>query len=277
MRTLVFIGLLMASFAPGFALADGDEPLLPSDGRIKLLMYDESDVYTITTRYGYQTNIVFGPQEEIDTISVGDRSMWQIIPSGNRIFIRPMEENVTTNMTVITNKHSYQFDLKSIAAAAKGGNIYVAKFIYDSIMPKDQYASDALSAGHVLTPPVSAVQQTSAPAFTSQTVPVDAYKPYQPEQPTNLNPSNANYNYTYVGPDELAPMQVYDDGRYTFIKYRNTDQPFPNAYLALGGQEKPLPYSIQNGAMVIDGVAKEILLKSSAGNVRIYNETLNPG
>ncbi len=42
-----------------------------------------------------------------------------------------MEDGAQTNMTLLTNKHSYQFDLKSLAADAKsGGNIYVARFIY---------------------------------------------------------------------------------------------------------------------------------------------------
>src|SRR5690349_19344959 len=130
MRKYLSIAIVFAGVTHGAAWADDVDAPLPSDERIKLLAYDESDVYTITTRYGYQTNIVFGPSEEIETISVGDHSMWQIIPSGNRLFIRPMEEDVTTNMTVLTSKHSYQFDLKSVPGDKTAGNIYVAMFVY---------------------------------------------------------------------------------------------------------------------------------------------------
>jgi len=119
MRKLISIAALLACTVSwdasliGAALienawaADDMDPILSQqDSRIKLLPYDESDVYTITTRPGYQTNVVFGRGEEIQTISVGDRSFWQLIPAGNRLFIRPMNEDVSTNMTILTNRHS---------------------------------------------------------------------------------------------------------------------------------------------------------------------------
>ena len=177
-------------------LAKGADSGPIADNRIKLLNYDESDVYTITTRYGYQTNIVFGAGEEVQTISVGDRSMWQIIPAANRLFIRPMEDNAITNMTVITNRHSYQFDLKSISTEKGSGNIYVAKFVYpDAVRPAPAPRPAAVS-------------------------PAIAY--YEPPPPgiTGGRPSHPNYNYTFSGPDNLAPQQVYDDGKSTHIKYR---------------------------------------------------------
>jgi hypothetical protein len=45
-----------------------------TDSRIKQLEYNPGDVYTITTRYGYQTNIAFSPTEEIEAISKLARS-----------------------------------------------------------------------------------------------------------------------------------------------------------------------------------------------------------
>src|SRR5690606_16844710 len=67
----------------------------------------------------------------IETISVGDRSLWQIIPANNRLFIRPMQKGITTNMTLLTNKRAYQFDLKSLGEGDKNDNVvYVVKFLY---------------------------------------------------------------------------------------------------------------------------------------------------
>jgi len=241
MKTLLFTLLFTA--AAGYALADAADPSLPVDGRIKLLMYDESDVYTITTKYGYQSNIVFGPGEEIQTISVGDRSLWQLIPAGNRLFIRPMEDGAQTNMTLLTNKHSYQFDLKSLANGKKGGNIYVARFVYPDDKPKHA-------------------------AETARSRPAPA--------PVIAQPVYPNYNYTYAGPDEAAPVQAYDDGKSTFIQYRD-NQPLPSITIVdADGKEKSASYYVKNNLMVIETVAGEWRLEGNNGTVYLYNEMLNP-
>jgi type IV secretory pathway VirB9-like protein len=302
-----------------------------ADNRIKLMMYNETDVFTITTRYGYQTNIVFAPQEAIETISVGDRSLWQIIPAGNRIFIRPMEEDATTNMTVLTNKRSYQFDLTSLGPAMTEGNIYVATFIY----PEDQKPApaDSWTLGGApppaeqadaapLAPPPSAVPPEGMPLPPASAPPPQAAVPmaqtapgplpaewYVPKpgeaapppaahaadtapapqplvtgQPLAPAPAMApavpvypNYNYTYSGADELAPLQVYDDGKYTYLKYRDWNQPPPSVYVVdAAGREAQVGFSVKGDFMFIEAVAPEMLLRSASGAIRIYNEMLNP-
>jgi type IV secretion system protein VirB9 len=242
-----------------------DEPDLPVDQRIKMLMYDEADVYTVTTRYGYQTNIVFDASEEVQTISVGDRSLWQIIPSANRLFIRPMAEDVTTNMTVLTNKHSYQFDLKSLPPETSKGNIYVAKFVYPEDAPKAVAAAPAPAQPVVLVPPPPPPGMLPPPP-----PPPPGMMPPPPPPP-----QKANYNYTYTGPDELAPQQVYDDGTYTYFKWEKYPPTVPNIYVVHpdGTESMALP-NIKNGLLAVETVAPKLPLKGNGGTVYIYNETL---
>jgi len=255
----LFLGILFICAAHSYVLADEPSPLLPADSRIKLLTYDESDVYTITTKYGYQTNIVFGLTEEIQTISVGDRSLWQIIPAGNRLFIRPMEDNAQTNMTLITNKHSYQFDLKSVAGGKSTGNIYVAKFTYPDDKKKNEEKKHAAA---------SIAEPVGMPVMASAKPPAAVPGVTQPVHP--------NFNYTYSGPDDSAPAQVYDDGTSTFVKYRD-NQPLPSVYMVdLNGKTKSVSFSVNNNLMVIDAVAGEWMLVSNNGTVYVYNEMLNP-
>jgi type IV secretion system protein VirB9 len=254
-KTLRIAALLACSFfTPAFAQAD-DDMNLPIDARVKLLMYDEADIYTITTRYGYQTNLVFSGSEEVQTISVGDRSLWQIIPSGNRLFIRPMADDVTTNMTILTNKHSYQFDLKSLPADVSKGNIYVAKFVYPEDRPQ-------------LPPPPPA----PPPA------PPVALMPAMPPPPppvVTLAPLQANYHYTYQGPDALAPRQVYDDGNSTYFQWPSDAQPLPKIYVVHpGGSETLVTPYLKDGKMVVDTIAAKFALKSPGGTVYVYNELL---
>jgi len=254
MRIVFFTAVAVVGLAQA-AMADSSDPLNSSDKRIQIMPYEETEVYTITTRYGYQTNIVFGPNEEVETISVGDRSPWQIIPSGNRIFIRPMQEDVITNMTVLTNKHSYQFDLKSLAMDITEGNIYVAQFAYQK--RKSKLSNEAL-----ITAPAS----NASPSVSDSTLSTGSSAP-------------PNYNYTYSGADALAPQQVYDDGKYTYIRYQAAMlEPLPSVFTVDSrGQETPVNFAVKEDTLRVSVVSGEILLKNKDGEVRIFNEKLNPG
>lgn len=236
------------------------DPTSNDDRRIKLLPYEETSVYTITTRYGYQTNIVFAPNEEVETISVGDRSPWQIIPAGNRIFIRPMEEEVITNMTVLTNKHSYQFDLKSLGSDKPEGNIYVAQFVYkDNRKSPPPYAGTPATYGNYPAAPPPMVATGNAPSAPPAT------------------PGHPNYNYTYAGADALAPLQVYDDGQFTYIKYPSMLDPIPSVFIVSpSGVEMPANFNVNDNVLRIQGIAPQITLKNKENTVHIFNENLNP-
>jgi type IV secretion system protein VirB9 len=274
MRTHALIVSALFWSAP--ALAQMATPAeLPSDSRIKMITYDENDVYTITTKYGYQTNIVFDKSESIDTISVGDRSLWQIIPSGNRLFIRPMQQGISTNMTILSNRRSYQFDLKSIGENEKDGAvIYVAKFVYG---PRN------VPAPMMPPPPPPPMANTTPPP--SPIAGVSPPPPAPPPPPPGLAPKPAapvavytNYNYTYVGPDTLAPLQVFDNGKATFIKYTALPKPLPEVYAVDAANKRSrITVETQDSMIVVPTINGTLELKSPEGTITVYNEMLNPG
>lgn len=200
---LCALALLPLSAAQAEPLPAAED--LPVDRRIKILRYDPNDIYTMVTRVGYQSYIEFSAREEIDTISVGDRSFWQLIPSGNRLFIRPLQEDVATNMTVITTRRSYQFDLKSVSEIDKPepkdadkpapkakepkdkykGVIYVARFSYPDDPPPRKPRTDIFSDGFAPpapppAAPVAAVESAAPPA-----------QPFTPPPPPPMAPMNA--------------------------------------------------------------------------------------
>ncbi len=113
------------------SISIADEPIT-TDNRIKTYVYNENEVYPLVIFYGYQTSIEFAVGEELSTISIGDSYSWSINPIGNRIFIKPLEENMHTNMTILTNKRSYQFDLFSKKSDGDFDKelVYVMRFYY---------------------------------------------------------------------------------------------------------------------------------------------------
>lgn len=84
---------------------------LTTDNRLKTYIYSPNEVYLLVLHYGYQSHIEFAQGEIIKTMTVGDSYSWKMNSIGNRLFIKPLEKNLKTNMTIITNFRTYQFDL----------------------------------------------------------------------------------------------------------------------------------------------------------------------
>ena len=271
------LGLLVMAMLAGTAIVSGAYAEVPvvTDSRIKTFVYNENEVFTITTHYGYQSNIEFGEKESIETVSVGDRVAWQIIPAGRRLFIRAQEENAHTNMTIVTNLRAYQFDLRSSAADAVFGSeelTYVVRFFYPGesmgAMPVTYAPPPApmMQQPIAMTPPTAAVTPVSytqppAPA----TVPTSA-----PTAPAN---SSYNYRYTFSGPSAAAPVKIYDDGRSTFFKFKDARAPQFSVITARGEELSVPARRVDSQTYAVDMVAPRFSLRSSGAQVVVYNES----
>lgn len=112
-------------------IAIADEPIT-TDNRVKTYIYNENEVYNLMIFYGYQTSIEFARGEEVVNISMGDSYAWKITPVGRRLFVKPLEDNMHTNMTILTNRRAYQFDLfsKKIEGKFDKELVYVMRFYY---------------------------------------------------------------------------------------------------------------------------------------------------
>ncbi len=228
-----------------------------TDSRIKTLVYNENDVYTLLTHHGYQAHIEFGGKEVIQTISIGNKTAWQIIPEGRRLFIRSLVAGAHTNMAVITNLRTYQFDVR----ATRGGNIpvredliYMVRFYYpDEHLPK--------SAAYAL-PPVYADDMMKA-------IPVSPKNP----QPTAL--PALNFNYTFTGDDEFAPLRMFDDGKATYIQL---PQPAKLFTISVDGRETPVTTRrTSDGFEKVSLVAPRFIIRYPDGDVQVYNESMLGG
>ena len=113
-------------------IALGDDSSLTTDSRIKTYFYSPNEVYLFVLHYGFQSHIEFGKGETIETITLGDSYAWKITPLGNRLFIKPMERDIRTNMTIITDKRTYQFDIvsKELEDGEEKDLVYVIRFQY---------------------------------------------------------------------------------------------------------------------------------------------------
>ena len=124
--------ILLVLLNPSFGMGDDSNISLTTDKRIKTYVYSPNEVYLLVLHYGFQSSIEFAKNETIDTITIGDSYAWKITPLGNRLFIKPLERDMRTNMTIITNVRTYQFDIvaKDLENDEEKDLVYVMRFQY---------------------------------------------------------------------------------------------------------------------------------------------------
>lgn len=108
------------------------------DPRLVERFYDPAEVVRVEGRVNVQAMIRFGEDEHIENVAIGDSQQWQVTPNrrANLLFIKPLAERAATNMTVVTDKHTYLFDL--VASPAHRNPLYVLAFTYPDAPEEDE-------------------------------------------------------------------------------------------------------------------------------------------
>src|SRR5579862_4437233 len=127
MKFIVSTAIIGASLFAVSAQAASVPRGVTADTHVKRVQYDPNNVVILKGRYGYQTQVTFAANETVQSVSIGDSLAWQAIPVANHLFIKPVAES-NTNMTVLTNANSYNFQLDS--SQPNVSPTYKLQFIY---------------------------------------------------------------------------------------------------------------------------------------------------
>lgn len=110
--------LLLLLFAPPALAqtpsAEGGDP------RLQTIPYDANQVVRLKVATRFQLTVIFGADERVENVAVGDSDAWQVTVNGrgDALFIKPLRANAPTNMTVITDARVYSFELSPTYTAA---------------------------------------------------------------------------------------------------------------------------------------------------------------
>ena len=238
--------LCLGAAAP--AVAEKAPTPLATDARIRFLNYDEFQVFKVVANYGYAVTIEFGSDEVIETVSAGDTISWQIVPAGRRLFLKPMERDAHTNMTVITTKHTYNFDLDAIEEkAGPRAQTYLIKFRYDEAM--GILHTGAIGADPKLSP---SAQGMVGPAREA---------------------GRFNFDYRLKGDKDIMPTFVFDDGTFTYFQFADPrNRALPAIFLAdKDGNESVVNYRIEGEYMVVERIGRLYTLRAAKTVVCVLN------
>lgn len=110
--------------------------------------YQPNLISRLYAHSGMITQIVFGQDERIVSIQNGDLAAWMVNvdhSAPNMLFIKPTLQGSDTNMTVVTDQHSYYFHLVSEGVSQQQhSQPYAIQFLYDKGHAKSSQAMNKL-------------------------------------------------------------------------------------------------------------------------------------
>lgn len=233
--TITFSPMAFAARAPE---AGGADP------RVKHIVYHEQDVVELHGHYGFTTAVEFSPTEEIATVSIGDQSMWQVVPIRNLMVLKPLTKNAATNLLVVTNKRVYSFELSAAPAAnSKSQRLnYRIRFVY----PEDEMNMMA-TLGHG----PMAQSRLASDATT---------------------PADWNFKYTFAGDSDLRPIQTFDNGKFTYFQFADILR-IPAIFVVDDhGNESLVNYHKEGDYIIVHRLGKQFTLRDGEDVTCIFNE-----
>jgi len=276
-RVLLCLTILLANQALAFVP-------ITTDARIKTLIYSPTEVFRLKFHRHFQSYVEFPEYEKFKVISVGDSYAWDIKQVDNRLFIRPKQSGVLTNMTIITNERPYHFELYSSKLPIEQTDVelvYVAKFYY----PETAY--DFMQTVRVKKPlkqynlkPVNEALEEERQNNQSANIPtpMPSLKSQQgntgDSQAPQVNSGDGLYNYAYsmVGPEsDITPAKVYDDGINTYFEFSGNELP-DIFYVNQDGSETPAKYSVEKGVVTVKNTAWQFSLRNNQNLICVFNE-----
>ncbi len=223
----------------------------PQDPRIRTIVYNPRDVVRIDGTYGYHTVVELAEDEQIQGMVIGDSVAWEAEKNaaGNRIFLKPKEDNAATNLTVLTNRRTYSFALQASRSTRKEAMTWRLRF---------EYPEEEAERAQALEERASLARA----AFVN------------PDAPSN--PGQWNFDYSYGGGKKFVPVQLFDDGQFTYFKFKGLEE-LPAIFVVDEEKNESLVNSRISGEyVVVHRIAKQFALRSGKTLTCIFNEHFDP-
>ena len=229
------------------ALAETAAIPMPSDTRLVVFTYDANNTFTVLARTKSVTDITFHPDEEVTAMAVGDTAQWIVSKTPGHVFIKPIHPNIATTATIVTSKRTYQLTLRS---GPENGQFYQrVSWDYPDIVVFQQEVARQVKAR------ADAEEARLAETVVTPNVALD----------------KLNFDYTMDGEAEWKPSQVFDDGKFTWIRLSKS-QEMPAVFLKPeSGPAELLNYNMRGQFIVVQRIVPRILMKSGETEIVITN------
>jgi type IV secretion system protein VirB9 len=216
---------------------------LGHDSRFKVFPFMENGVYEIIALYDNTTYIEFEEDEVVSSVTNPKDDSWQLLPQKNKLFLQPVASGASTQLTVMTNKRIYFFEMYAKEPENSFDDDYT--FYYQFTYPTEEEQKTIRRYSRSLLPNI------------------------------DLEPEKYNFNYTITGHDGLYPVKIFDDGEFTYFEFREKGGVLPATFLVdSNNYESLVNFRMVGSYLVVEAVSPRFTLRNGSDIVCVFNETL---
>ena len=230
------------------------------DSRIQYVDYDPDNVVKIRAKIGHTVTVQLDKSEDAEkgVVAMGDAQAWNMAVKGNNLIFKPTATSPATNLTVITDKRTYVFDL-SLAGCIKGKKRRCVDIQQPTYLLRFHYPTEEEKARRK-----RAAQQERALNMMVK---------------FGLSKETAKLNYLYYGKGDkaIAPSAIWDDGRFTYIQYAD-NRDLPAVYkINPDGSEMLVNSHMEEDVIVVHETAPKLIIRLGESVLGVENKGYKTG
>jgi type IV secretion system protein VirB9 len=266
------LSLALISLALAQQPASVAQPTDKNDPRLREVVYDANAVVTVPVKRGMVTLVEFDKGEVIAEVAVGQGgdcskpdAAWCVAaqPGGRHLYVKAKSAaDAPNNLAVITDRRSHTLRFVVLSDSDRQTPVYrLAIRSPKPVAAPSSLAQRELAALASLPPipPPPTAQQIVAERLAAK--------------PTVLNTQYALAEG--AGSSDIVPTLVYDDGRFTYLKFPGNRE-VPAVFHVLGdGSETLVNARMEEDTLVVDRVSRRLMLRAGSAVVGIWNEAFD--
>lgn len=251
------------------------------DPRIRRIEYSPDAVVSVHTRRGQVTHIVLAADEQIigqpatgqgsNCESAQDTWCVAVGDTGRDIFVKPRANARTNNLSLVTSRRRHTFELIAVDRAAAAMRVVITAAPPAQPAQTDPAAAAAAARRADRAARLAAVVEQVPPALDSDALVANRMRAAPLVR-------NAEYSVA-VGQmgEDLVPTLVFDDARATYLRFAG-NRPLPAVFASLpdGSEESVNTRMSEDGLLVVDRVARRLVLRAGDAVAAVINEAFDP-
>lgn len=223
--------------APVVAQAEALAQPMPMESRVVVYAFEPNNTYTVLARPGAMTTITFGEDEDLTGFALGDTIRWKAEEAGRHIFIKPMLPGLFTTAALVTNKRTYLLNLRS----SPESGIWYQSVVWEY-------------------PQITMMRRVEQKKKEEETKKEEDRKEVL-RLGTVDDPTKLNFGYLIEGDDRVKPQQVFDDGKFTWIRLSGGDKEMPVVMMDNDGKLELMNYIVKGDFIIVQQTFDKAVLR----------------
>jgi type IV secretion system protein VirB9 len=240
-----------------------------ADPRLREVFYDPQAVVTVFVKRGVVTDIVLDANEAITDVASGlgadcakPDSSWCVAaqPGGRHLFVKPKTSaGAPNNIAVVTDRRTHSF--RFVVLTDRDARQPVYRLSVRTAVPP---------------PPPIAPQASLAAALVAGPAPLSAAEVIKERLSAAPQPVNSSYSIAEGRHSEdIVPTLVFDDGRFTYLKFPNNREVPAVFHVLPDGSETVVNARMEGDLLVADRVSRRLMLRAGTAVVGVWNEAFD--